>query len=711
MPNYKKSAFLLCLVLVLTGVRAQTSRLDSLKKVLPNTQRTAYADCLNQISQEYYTINTDSAFWYASEAFRKSERDGYRKGMSDGLNNMGAIMRERGDNISSEKYFRQALSVSEKERPSDECARDMQALGYILFLQGQYPEATKLVEKSLNYYLQTGNEKMQDYTYRVLGTIYTDQGYYEKGFSYLQKGFAIGIKVKDPVGSHSSTYMWNTYLLGELYKDAGDYPTALQYFNLSLTRAKENVSLVDYYHILGAMAMLRNQYDSAAFYYNREIFFIKKRIPDPGVAALFLSDPYIELGELYLATKNYPAALQYFEKSLPLLLRGNYNSNVLISLRGIANVQIARRNWKLAFRYAEQLLSRARATGSRTFIRDGYELYWKIYDGMGNITNAYKYHLNYTDIHDSIAKDVQLRNISVGLMKTWQIQQESKIELLKKEKKIQAQEAQMILYSLIAILCIALIIFWIIILKRKSAVIRSKHLEDVVKLQTLESEKIITAFEHKAAELEMQALRAQMNPHFIFNSLNAINRFILQNNKEQASAYLTKFSRLVRMILNHSQENLISLENELESLQLYLELEALRFDNHFSFQIKVGENVDLASLQIPPLIIQPFAENAIWHGLMHKKGKGLLHIELSISGDVLYCRIIDDGVGRKKATILKNNSAVTHKSMGMRITADRISRIQHNQDADDFIQINDLVLPDGSPGGTEVILKIPLIYV
>ncbi|MFI5192848.1 MAG: histidine kinase [Chitinophagales bacterium] len=711
MPNYKKSGFLLSLVLVLTGVRAQTSRLDSLKKVLPNTQRTAYADCLNQISQEYYAINTDSAFWYASEAFRKSEEDGYRKGMSDGLNNLGAIMRERGDNISSEKYFRQALAISEKEIPSDEWARDVQALGNNLFLQGQFPEATKLVEKSLNYYLQTGNEKMQDYTYRMMGTIYTAQGYYEKGFSYLQKGFAIGSKVKDPVGSHSSTYMWNTYLLGELYKDAGDYPTALQYYNLSLMRAKENISLVDYYHILGAMAMLRNQYDSAAFFYNREIYFVKERIPDPTIAGFFLFEPYIELGELCLVTKNYPAALQYLEKPLPILLKGNNNTPALTSLRAIAKVYLAQRNWKLSFQYAQQLLTRARATGSRTFIRDGYDLYWKIYDGMGNMENAYKYHLRYTDIHDSIAKDVQLRNIAVGLMKTWQVQQESKIELLKKEKKIQAQEAQLILYSLIAIVCIALIIFWIIILKRKSAVIRSKHLEDIVKLQTLESEKIITAFEHKAAELEMQALRAQMNPHFIFNSLNAINRFILQNNREQASAYLTKFSRLVRMILNHSRENLISLENELESLQLYLELETLRFDNHFSFEIKVGENLDLASLQIPPLIIQPFAENAIWHGLMHKKGKGLLHIELLTSGDVLHCRIIDDGVGRKKATILKNNSAVTYKSMGMRITADRISRIQHNQDADDFIQINDLVLPDGSPGGTEVILKIPLIYV
>ena len=138
----------------------------------------------------------------------------------------------------------------------------------------------------------------------------------------------------------------------------------------------------------------------------------------------------------------------------------------------------------------------------------------------------------------------------------------------------------------------------------------------------------ITLQKHKATELEMQALRAQMNPHFIFNSLNSINRFILQNNKEQASEYLTKFSRLVRLILQNSQAALITLESELEALELYLELEALRFNNRFSYKISVSDDIDTEVIKVPPLIIQPYAENAIWHGLMHKESKGYLDIEI-----------------------------------------------------------------------------------
>ncbi|MEO6289258.1 MAG: two-component regulator propeller domain-containing protein, partial [Ginsengibacter sp.] len=215
---------------------------------------------------------------------------------------------------------------------------------------------------------------------------------------------------------------------------------------------------------------------------------------------------------------------------------------------------------------------------------------------------------------------------------------------------------------------------------------------------------------HKAAELEMQALRAQMSPHFIFNSLNSINKFILQSDKLQASEYLTKFSRLVRLILQNSQASLITLESELEALRLYLELEALRFDNQFDFNISVAEDLDIEILKVAPLIIQPYAENAIWHGLMHKDDKGHLAINIYQEEDhILCCKITDDGVGRNRAAELKSKLAPTHKSMGMRITAARIEMLQQNKQLDTTIKITDLVLADGSAGGTEVMLKIPIV--
>ena len=214
----------------------------------------------------------------------------------------------------------------------------------------------------------------------------------------------------------------------------------------------------------------------------------------------------------------------------------------------------------------------------------------------------------------------------------------------------------------------------------------------------------------QGTELEMQALRAQMNPHFIFNSLNSINRFILQNNRTQASEYLTKFSKLVRLILQNSQASLIPLESELESLELYLNLEALRFNYHFDYKISVQKDMDISALQVPPLILQPYVENAIWHGLMHKEEKGQLDVEVSEENDRLYFKITDNGIGREKAAAMASKSATKHKSMGLRITADRIAILQESEALTSPVTIHDLVNPDGIAAGTEIVIKMPVIY-
>jgi len=249
-----------------------------------------------------------------------------------------------------------------------------------------------------------------------------------------------------------------------------------------------------------------------------------------------------------------------------------------------------------------------------------------------------------------------------------------------------------------------------ILLKRKNAAHRIKIAETELELQKSAAAKTSVALQQKAAELEMQALRSQMNPHFIFNSLNSINRFIMQNNKAQASEYLAKFSKLVRMILQNSQAIQITVESELEALQLYLELEAVRFNHQFSYTITVADELDTGAIKVPPLVIQPYAENAIWHGLMQKEDKGNLIIALYQVDDLLCCRITDDGIGRKKAKEIKSKSAVTHKSMGMQITASRIEMLHHKHQAGAHISIEDLVLPDGTPGGTSVLLKFPVNY-
>ena len=242
------------------------------------------------------------------------------------------------------------------------------------------------------------------------------------------------------------------------------------------------------------------------------------------------------------------------------------------------------------------------------------------------------------------------------------------------------------------------------------------HQKFRLRLESSEKEKQLADMRQSTAELkqqttelEMQALRAQMNPHFIFNSLNSINRFILQNNRLQASEYLTKFSRLIRLILMNSQTALINLESEIESVKLYLSLESLRFDYHFEYKLSVHPDLDISVLKVPSLIIQPYIENAIWHGLMHKKEKGQLDIELSQEEDHLYFKITDNGIGRRHSAALASKSATLHKSMGLGITARRIAMLQSGNYEGSSVVINDLVNEDGSAAGTEVIIKIPVI--
>lgn len=227
--------------------------------------------------------------------------------------------------------------------------------------------------------------------------------------------------------------------------------------------------------------------------------------------------------------------------------------------------------------------------------------------------------------------------------------------------------------------------------------------------QIREKEKIKADYNQKIAEIEMKALRAQMNPHFIFNCLNSINRYIVKSDHTTASLYLTRFAKLIRLILDNSNSKNVLLSNELEALRIYIEMESLRFNNKFTYNIILDKEVHADIIEVPPLIIQPYVENAIWHGLLHKETAGHLNIHLSmITDNMLQCVIQDDGVGREKAKEYKSKSATTKKSLGMKLTEDRISILNKHASHNASITIIDLAAQDGEPAGTKVILKIPV---
>jgi ligand-binding sensor domain-containing protein/signal transduction histidine kinase len=244
-------------------------------------------------------------------------------------------------------------------------------------------------------------------------------------------------------------------------------------------------------------------------------------------------------------------------------------------------------------------------------------------------------------------------------------------------------------------------------LGRKRAEIGQKEAEMLQ--QEAEMREREADFQKRIAETEMVGLRAQMNPHFIFNCLNSIKLYSAQNNSEMTSHYLTKFARLIRLVLENSRSEKVTLENELEALQLYIEMEAMRFKEKVKYNLIVDLAIDRQYIEIPPLLLQPYVENAIWHGLMHSKEGGTVVVEVTQPQDHrLHVEISDNGVGRTTAMEYKSKSATRQKSFGMKMTSDRIMIINQMCNTQTVVHIQDLVHADGSPAGTKVILEIPV---
>jgi ligand-binding sensor domain-containing protein len=216
------------------------------------------------------------------------------------------------------------------------------------------------------------------------------------------------------------------------------------------------------------------------------------------------------------------------------------------------------------------------------------------------------------------------------------------------------------------------------------------------------------AIQQKIAQLEMKALRAQMNPHFIFNALNSIQTFMMKSETEQALSYLGRFARLIRNVLDNSQLNSIPVSKELRMLENYLELEKLRFTDHFDCKITVDPELDPDFTEIPTMILQPFVENAIWHGLLYKKEKGYVKIAFEKRENTVLCIVEDDGIGREGAKERRQAGDEHHHSRGLQITRDRLALYNKRFDLDATFDIEDLYDQEGLPIGTRVHIWFPL---
>jgi LytS/YehU family sensor histidine kinase len=214
---------------------------------------------------------------------------------------------------------------------------------------------------------------------------------------------------------------------------------------------------------------------------------------------------------------------------------------------------------------------------------------------------------------------------------------------------------------------------------------------------------------NRIAAIELNALRAQMNPHFVFNSINSVQYFITNNDPDSSQLYLSKFAKLIRYVVDNSKLTTISVQKEIEALKLYLDLETLRFGKHFEYHIHVDPGVDVEFTQIPSMLIQPYVENSIWHGIMHKEGTGKIEVTLKMKEHVLCCIVEDNGIGRKKSMELKQEKESTlHSSVGMSNTRERLEIINQVNKSSMSVVVSDVLDENGETCGTKVIIYIPI---
>lgn len=213
--------------------------------------------------------------------------------------------------------------------------------------------------------------------------------------------------------------------------------------------------------------------------------------------------------------------------------------------------------------------------------------------------------------------------------------------------------------------------------------------------------------QREVLQVEMKALRAQMNPHFIFNSLGSIQHLIRRDLKKEALQYLSRFSQLLRQILDNSSNGMVSLKDEIELLRNYIELESLRFNGRFGYELTVSESLDIYNLEVPVLLIQPHIENAILHGLLPKKDAARLDIHFADDGDTITCTVRDNGIGRQKSAELKSIRGVTHQSRGLSIVAERVNNLHGKKSDRQLIQIDDIFDAEKTVVGTLVSISIP----
>lgn len=687
---------LIFLLLPLFAHSAAELNADSLRRVLPSLTGIRRADVLNQLSEHYLWVNVDSAGYFADQALSLSRTLVYQYGIDLAEFNQGGVAMRKNHHREADPLLRQAIDKL-RQRDPYHAGWAMCYLGDDLMKTANYQESIRYLTASVPLLRQhPGGDPGKPLTF--LGLAYGAMGDYETGLEKAKQSYAERLKM-----GNAGALGYSYYNLATLYGNVDDVQAAIDNLHLAEAAFKTYFEPDFVYASLAKVFKRMNRPDSASFYLSKALKLAPQSL-----------STRVAVGNLALADRQYDKAISLFKPALAEARTANSVEGMMADLQYLASAYQGKNDYQQAMLYAQELYEVARKTGARPRLRDASELLWKSYDHLGDTRLAYQYLLEYSTLREALLNNQFKANL-FSLKNQVEIdQKQARIDLLNKEKVIISQQLKqeslakwLLGIGLAIVSLLALIGYRNIRLSRRNAALEAEQLKNRLQVEQLENQQQQNDLRRHAEQLEIKALRAQMNPHFIFNCLNSINRYILVNDRMAASGYLTTFAMLIRMVLENSEHSLITLADELEMLKLYLELERLRFKNAFNFSIAFINTLDTSTILVPPLLLQPFTENAIWHGLMHKDGPGSIDIAFRLEETILYCMITDDGVGRQQAGKMKSKPAENRKSMGMQLTAERLALLGSPDQTDTFFDIEDLFDEQGQPTGTKVLLKIP----
>jgi tetratricopeptide (TPR) repeat protein len=607
--------------------------------------------------------------------------------------------RMRTKNDLARAYADSILSLSQKIKFEAGIASAHYHYGNIDQFEGNLKSAIDHFNQALAYHEREGNTYQMINNLFSLGKAYRNLGEFDKSLDQLYRAATLCEKSNDKEGLSQALNS-----MGGIYRQLKRFPDAIAQYRRSNVLYKELGKEVDYamgLQNVGNVYSSMGNYDTAKILY-QDALKIVHDLGKPYEEAIVLGN----LGSLHNKLDEHEIALSYHLRAIPIKRNLSNKRSLAIALKDGGYSYMKLKQYNKAALLADEALTLSQSVQAKDLLQEIYQIKADVASGRGDFRSAYDFHKSAVQWKDSIYNEENAQQINELTARYESEKKDRQIELLAKEKEIQTKDAQrkslinnVVIIGLILILISAgslAYMFWQKLKTQKLLANKDSELKEV-------------NYRQQMSELEMKALRAQINPHFLFNCMNSINRMILDGANEQASIYLAKFSKLVRLILENAESSTVSLQNELTLLESYIQLESLRFKGKIDYKITVDNNIDRDATYLPSMVLQPFVENAIWHGLMHKNSseKGVIEISVREEDNRLYCSIQDNGIGREKAKEFSEQSILKNKSLGVKITEDRL-RLLTKDGWDKLINIVDLKDSWNVALGTRVEIFIPI---